>query len=351
MNTKLYIILVNYNGHLDTIECLESIMKQNGSNFQVIVVDNSKTECYLTQISKWSNGQYNDKINTQFPEIIYPLSTKPIPSVIVNEKGFLNKDLTDKLILVKALQNKGFAAANNIALKYIQRFGKNEDLIWFLNNDTIISKATMQDVVFKFNAFKGDKHKTLFGTPLLEYYDPKQIQAVGGHYNRFFGSTSHLGEGLKYHNGINTSQFNVDYPIGASMMVTNSFIKTVGLLNEDYFLFYEELDRETRLRKKNGRVKILNVFGVLHKQGKTTNAKNKGSNSKSEFIDLLLVKNRISFTKNYYKKHIGVVIFSILTTTILKRIIKGNIKRAIKIFNLVMKEIFLKHKKREKNSL
>jgi transposase len=63
------------------------------------------------------------------------------------------------------------------------------------------------------------------------------------------------------------------------------------------------------------------------------------------------VKNRISFTKNYLKKHIGVVIFSILTTTILKRIIKGNIKRAIKIFNLVMKEIFIKHTKREKNSL
>jgi GT2 family glycosyltransferase len=88
LKQKVFIVIANYNGHLDTLDCLESIMKQRYSTFQTIVIENSKTDSSLKQISKWSTGQYNEIIATQFPEIIYPPTTKPISSVIVDEKDF-----------------------------------------------------------------------------------------------------------------------------------------------------------------------------------------------------------------------------------------------------------------------
>lgn len=337
---KVYIVLVNHNGYLDTIECLESIMKQRYSTFQAIVVDNSKTDSSLKQISKWSTGQYNEKVTTQFPEIIYPPSTKPISSVIVYEKDFFDKEFTERLILVKALQNNGFAAANNIALRYIQKFGSMEDLIWLLNNDTMISKGTMQDIINKVNTYNEDKHRTLFGTPLLEYYEPKKIQAVGGKYNIFFGLTSHIGEGLDYNNMINVNQFKVDYPMGASMLITKFFLKKVGLLNEEYFLFFEEIDWALRAEKQGYEVKILDIYSVYHKQGESTKNKYKNKGLKNEFIDLTYTRSRIAFAKNFYKKYTYLVAFSILTLTVVNRIRKGGLKRATKIFKMTIKEMF-----------
>ena len=64
------IVLVNFNGHNDTVECLESVLKSNHTNFQVVVVDNSDSERSLLQLESWAKGD-PCAIQTKFPEFVF----------------------------------------------------------------------------------------------------------------------------------------------------------------------------------------------------------------------------------------------------------------------------------------
>ncbi len=333
MINKLYIILVNHNGYLDTIECLESIFKQNAENIKVLLIDNSTSAVDLYELVEWSNGNRNDYVNTDFPSIVLPPVFKPIDYVSINESDLLKKEYSNDLVIVETKKNKGFAAANNIALRYIEKFGRSDDFIWLLNNDTIIESDTINRLKTELKKETRGNDKVLFGTPLLEYYDPKKIQAIGGRYNKLTGITSHLGEKMPVNSDIVTGSFSVDYPIGASMIISHSYLKKVGLMNEEYFLFYEEIDWAERAKIEGGKVQILDVLGIYHKHGKSTLSIKK--KKKTDFIDLTSLRSRILFSKRYYKNYLWSVRLFILTVTILKRLISGNFNRIPKIIKLV----------------
>jgi len=159
---------------------------------------------------------------------------------------------------------------------------------------------------------------------------------MGGFYNTKTGLTKHLGEGILIKEAI----LNFDdivkkasYPVGASIIVKYCDLKSIGLLSEDYFLFFEELDWVSRAKQIGGKIKILPVFGIYHKQGNSTKSKIK--KKKSEFIDLISMKSRIIFAKKYNRKNIGFIYVSILTLTIGNRIKQGNFKVIPKILKIV----------------
>lgn len=337
---KVYIVLVNYNGWKDTIECLESIFHTENLNVQIIVVDNSDSEQSIKAMVGWAEESipFQQNCSSLFPQ--KKSVTPPLNYKMLFQDELLIENYSEKLLFIRAKKNNGFAAANNIALNYIKKFGVNEDLIWLLNNDTVLSKGVVQEIINKFSSYEGEKHKVLFGTPLLEYHDPNIIQAVGGKYNKFFGLTRHVGSGLELKKRLNINQFKVDYPVGASMLVTKFFLETVGLLNEEYFLFFEEIDWALRARKKGYEVKILDVYGVYHKQGESTKNRDKNKGLKNEFIDLTHTRSRMVFVKNFYKKYIYSVAFSILMITVINRIRKGGFQRAGKIVKTTIKEMF-----------
>lgn len=337
MINKVYIVLLNYNGFLDTIECLESVLKLNYEDYQIIVVDNSGTQAPFENLTNWALGNFKVK-ETLFQELVFPLEQKPLHFCQTSEDKFLDRALNEKIIFVKANNNNGFAAGNNIALKYILKFGTVDDYIWLLNNDTVVEKNALSEIVLKTNERGNDTNKLIFGTPLLEYYYPTIIQSIGGIYNNITGKTSHFGEG-KTIEGCDykfEENNNIDYPIGASMLIKKSFLKELGLLSEDYFLFYEELDWAYRAKAIGGGINIINYFGVYHKQGNSTKTKRK--EKKSEFIDLLSLKNRIVFAQKFNKKNMNLVYVSILTLTVGKRVLQGNFKIIPKIFKLIIKE-------------
>ena len=95
---KVAIILVNYNGAEDTLECIASILKSQYENYKIIVVDNCSTD---------SSYEILDK-----------------------QKEFYN------FVLIKAKSNDGFSAGNNIGIKYALNNGA--DYILLLNNDTVV---------------------------------------------------------------------------------------------------------------------------------------------------------------------------------------------------------------------
>jgi GT2 family glycosyltransferase len=335
MENKVYIVLLNYNGFLDTMECLESVLKLSYKNFQIIVVDNSETQTCFENLTNWALGNFTVK-ETAFENLIFPLEQKPIDFCAISENELLEKELNHKIVFVKANHNKGFAAGNNIALRYVLQFGSQDSYIWLLNNDTVVDKEALTAIVFQM--VQCQEKKCIYGTPLLEYYNPTKIQSIGGIYNKKTGLSSHFGEGNTkedYKTNFDEVIKNIDYPIGASVLIKLPFLKELGLLSEEYFLFFEGLDWVHRAKAIGGKFTILNYFGVFHKQGGST--KSKFKEKKSEFIDLISLNSRILFAEKFNKKNLLLIQLSILTLTLGKRVLQGNFKIIPKIIRLIFK--------------
>lgn len=330
----MYIIIVTYNNFDDTLECLESILKNN-NDYQIIIVDNSESNDSYNKIKTWSLGEINT-IETQFNSMIYPLEKKPIDLISINEVNLLDKKIENKIILVKANQNQGFSAANNIALKYILKHEPLNPLIWLLNNDTVIEKDTIDKIYKETNTFKRVKDHIIFGTPLMHYYEPTLIQAIGGRYNYLTGNSKIVDDNITLNEYTFDQEVKVDFPIGASMIITKNNLLKIGLLCEDYFLYFEELDWCFRLKKLGGVVKILNIFTVYHKQGSTTNAKYKNKNS--EFIDLIYLKAKMKFASKFNKKYSLTVWMYTFFLSTFKRLLQGDFTRAFLFFKILIKK-------------
>lgn len=309
---KVYILILNYNNWQDTIECLESVYKSNFSNFQVIVVDNHSTDGSIEHIKKWSQGEINVVIpqTNLLRHLSSPSIKKPFPLVEYNNQFVLlnGKEDSKNLILINSGKNFGFAYGNNIGLKFIQ--AKNDyEYIYLLNNDTVIEKNTLTNLVeFKIALSKNEKIGML-GSKLLYYDKPDLIQGLGGKYNKFFALASKVGENTQNDNGIVSEPNKIDFVIGAAMLVSRDFLRDVGLMSEEYFIYFEEIDWATRAKKKGYTVSYCPNSNVYHKEGRTTGGVNV---NKSELADYFGIKNRIVFTRKFYPFLLPFVYFSFI---------------------------------------
>ena len=323
-NVKVYVIIINYNAVEDTIECLETLYKQRFNNIQTVVVDNSTENRTLEKIKRWADAEWNSEIKTQYPELVFPLCNKPITCNVISENNF-NKttQISDELILVKAKRNNGFAAANNIALNYIKQ-DNSDYLCWLLNNDTVLSANALSKIVEFYNQNK-DCH--LFGTSLMEYYERDEVQAIGGLYDSRTSKLK-LPKNNKdfYHSNL------IRYPNGASMIISKEFLNNVGVLSEDYFLYFEELDWTLRAKHLGYKPSFLHDKIVHHKGGIST-----GKNS--ELADYYFLRGKFLVTIKFFKNNFLVIFLLSIFAFPINRILRGETKR-IKILFKVIKDIY-----------
>ena len=103
---KVFIVLLNYNGSRDTVECLESVLNLAYPNFQIIVIDNSSDEDSIIYLKSWAVGEITG-IESKYKDIVYPLESKPVGYKFYLEDVFeqLSTEIDEKLIFVKANEN------------------------------------------------------------------------------------------------------------------------------------------------------------------------------------------------------------------------------------------------------
>lgn len=258
---KTYIILLNYNGWRDSQECLESLLKLDYTNYQIVLVDNNSPNDSMSHIIAWAKGDEIASVdNPELIDLSTPHSNKPLDFFFYDNESALNAgiaaqetNLNNPLIFIQASENRGFSAGNNIGIKYV--LAQNDaDFIWLLNTDTVVETNALSALVQKADKYKKENRKVgIIGSKLMYYYHPELIQAVGGRYNKWLATTKHIGAFQKdlgqYDNELTSNKIN--YPIGASMFVDINFIQDVGLMCEDYFLYFEELDWVKRAKSKH----------------------------------------------------------------------------------------------------
>ncbi|MBP1838709.1 glycosyltransferase family 2 protein [Formosa algae] len=314
-NNYCAIILLNFNAWEDTIECLESVFKLEDVNYKVFVVDNSINDESVNKIKSWAEGNQEVK-NSKINSLVYPLEKKPIPYRLFYEEDDI-EDNDTSLILIRANQNKGFAAGNNIALKHIVNSSLYK-FVWLLNNDTVVKKDALSELVKATTPVMG-----IVGSVLVYYHKPELIQGVGGRLNKWFGTSKPILNG-KFLSSLNENE-KIDYPIGASMLVTKLFLEQVGLMEESYFLYYEELDWVIRGKKKGFNTKYAKNSIVYHKVGASIGTGK--ALVRSEFSDYYTLKNRLKFTKKYYFRYLPFTYIGFLIV-IFNRLKRGQIKYA-----------------------
>lgn len=303
---KVYIIVLNWNGWRDTIECLESLQSLDYVNYQIIVVDNNSSDDSMNKIKEWAEG----RINVDSVFITHNNRKKPVTYIEYDRKTAETGGLTSlerilsrclphqRLILIQSGDNLGFAGGNNVGIRYALT-KKDFDYIWLLNNDTVVKSDTLIHLVKR---MQEDPNIGICGSTLLYYGEPQLVQAYGGaYYNKWLGIAKHIGTYSKFTGTVNLNEIErkMKYVIGASMLVSRDFLQTIGLMSEDYFLYFEEIDWAVRAK---GQFKLgyAPESIVYHKEGATIGSSS-DPNKKSITADYYAIKNRIVFTRKHYR--------------------------------------------------
>lgn len=314
MASPVYVIILNWNGWRDTIECLESVLRMEYDDFRVIVCDNASGDGSTQHILNWAAGREPASVANpalrafSMPPICKPLKVEYMESP---DCSAFDAETDAQLILIENPANLGFAGGCNIGLRYALQHGCS--YVWLLNNDTVVSPTALREMVL---TAEKDPSIGIVGSKILRYYNPSEVQAYGGtKYCRWMARTPHrkLGE--------STEGKELDCILGCSMLVSHHFLEQIGLMNECYFLYFEELDWAARSKGKF-RLGYAATSQVYHKEGASIGS-SQSREKRSLLSERYLSRNRIIFTRRFYPVLLPSVVFWVLAAAV-HRVFKGD---------------------------
>ncbi len=327
---EVYITLVNWNGWSDTIECLLSLFRLDYTNFHIIIVDNGSSDGSVEKIRLWADGKLETPVigksplknNTQ-TSLDMPITHSFVNAA--NSEFSVEKIETEhRMTLIASPQNLGFAGGNNLAFRYLDSIEADFDFVWLLNNDTVVPRDSIRLLV----RVLAEKPQMGIAGSQIRYYDsPETIQLIGGGwFNKWFALTGHCTEFEKADK--------LDYICGASMLASREFIRRVGLMDEEYFLYYEDVDWSLRAKSGGFSLGVAENSIVFHKQGASIGSSDRNK-SKSLFSDFYTIRNRLLITRKHNPGKLPYVYLSICYS-FLKRLLKGNFGAAFQIVRIIL---------------
>ena len=252
---KVGIVILNWNNLVDTIECLRSILALEYTNYYIYVVDNGSSDDSIAGIKKWCNDKFaTSHLKYTFVDISSGCSFLPPREPALCSIIHLNENL-------------GYAGGNNYGIRFALAQGCQ--YVWILNNDTVVDKSSLSLLV---NAASNTKNIGVYGSSLLDFEKRETLQCLGGgKFNWLTTRNSYFCSGLHINDAIQIGCFDrsINYISGASMFIPADVINRVGLISEDYFLYYEELDYAQRCRRIGYGLDVVRRSFVYHKFGST----------------------------------------------------------------------------------
>jgi hypothetical protein len=248
---KVGILVLTFNNYADTRECMESLYALTYDHHEVIVVDNGSTDGSL------------QRLEGEFPQAVF----------------------------VHIGDNLGYAGGNNRGIEVALERGAQ--LIWILNNDTVVDKDALSRLV---DAARELPRAGIIGSKVYYHGDGKRLFFAGGQINAWTGETRHIG-----YREIDRGQYDkrkaVDYINGCNLLARRECIEEIGLLDEAYFLYYEETDWAVRARRAGWEVIFVPTPGVWHKI-------EAGTGWISSTTAYYLTRNRLYFIRKNYTPHL-----------------------------------------------
>ncbi len=220
MMAKTAVLIINWNNSFDTINAIKSVLHLNDT--AIFLLDNDSKDNSVAELK--------DFFSTN--SIIYSLiNTNDVDGYIYKEEN---------VVFVLSDSNRGFAGGNNILLKCIIQ-NKEFSYAWLLNNDAIADSHALNALINKMNE---DSHNAFVGSVILDYFKQELIQCCGVKYYKYFGVSKLLLKNVNWQNIDKVILINhtADFQQGSSLLVRLSALEKIGLMDERFFLYFEEQD-------------------------------------------------------------------------------------------------------------
>lgn len=243
MKPLVYIVLVNYNGAKDTIDCIKSLEKIDYDNFKVIIVDNCSTDNSIEVLKKHNKKNH---------------------------------------IIIESNYNNGFSAGNNIGIKRAMEEGA--DFVLLLNNDTIVKKDFLSELIKSTNEDVG-----ICIGKIYYLKEKNKIWYGGGKINFKTGKVMHIDHD-KIDFKLDENYSDVTFATGCCMLISKKVLKTIGFLDERYFLYYEDSDYSAKILNAGLRIRYNPKSIIYHNVSSSTG---RGSN----LTQYYMIRNRLLFIK------------------------------------------------------
>jgi GT2 family glycosyltransferase len=293
---RVAIIMVNWNGWRECIECLDSLLVQEYRNFHLFIVDNDSQDASLESIAGWCARPMAQPEWRTLPGVLHYTDRPATASIDYRSIDKIDAQTAaiaaDCLVtLIRSGGNLGFAAGCNLGIKIA---GLDEfKYFWLLNPDTVVHRSALVELIARAQSCD---NVGMVGSTVLFYHRPDTLQALGGgRLNRSNATVAHIGEGCSSAHIPRDGEAierDLDFVFGASMLVAARFIREVGFMQEDYFLYYEELDWAMR-----GRGRFQLGFAprslVFHKSGANS------SKTLPLFSSGHFYRNRLRFVRRF----------------------------------------------------
>jgi GT2 family glycosyltransferase len=255
---EVAIVVLNWNGWKDTLACLESLQRVTYPNCRVLVVDNGSTDDSLARIAGWVGRQADG----------------------------------GRVAVVPAGSNRGYAGGNNLGIRRALEQGARYVLI--LNNDTLVEPDFLTRLVEGME--RGGPQVGIAGPKVYALDAPRVLQSVGARIDYWKGKYPPIGCGE-----VDAGQYDepraVDYVSGAAMLVRREAIERVGMMEEGFFLYVEEVDWCCRAWKMGFRVVVVPASRIWHA----------GAASARELETPTLLyyrlRNRMIFMRRHARRH------------------------------------------------
>jgi len=287
---NIAVILVNWRRAEDTIACIKSLIccarNTKNSIVDIAVVDNCSPDKSFALLKAFLDSEFSRRDSTLDD------------STYLHTKSDENSECYISLFLSPS--NTGFAGGNNYGIKQLKNATRREyNYFWLLNNDTEVIENCLQEMIDK---FQGSTQKMgVCGSTMIYFHDKKTIQALGGAcYSPLTGSVNEIGNGQHWPLQVEEAAVErvMSYVCGASMLASAQFISDAGLMQEDYFLFYEEIDWCTRAKKLGYTLGYASKAVVYHKEGASIGT---GVGAKRSLLaEYYGMRNKLKVTRRFF---------------------------------------------------
>jgi len=242
---RVGVVVLNWNRRDDTLACLGSLARLDYPAFEVVVVDNGSAD---------GSAQ---AIRERFPDVL----------------------------LIENGENLGYAGGNNVGLRYALKRGL--DYVLLLNNDTEVAPDLLRLLV---GAAEADPAVGVAG-PTIYYYDrPEVIWSAGGAIDWRRGRTWMVGLDEEDVGQFGEAPREVAFVTGCALLVGRRVLEQVGLLDERFFAYYEEVEWCVRARRAG--------FGIVHvPRARVWHKISPGAQADSPLVHYYMTRNRLLFLK------------------------------------------------------
>ena len=235
---SVLVLILNWNGWQDTLECLQSLRAGSYEDAQTVVIDNGSGDGSLDRIAAWAAAQVDPVAVVRYTRG----EAEAGGDDQREEAAFAGLPHHRRLILIDNGDNLGFAAGNNVGIRFA--LGRGSRYVLLLNNDTVVGSTAIAAMVRLL-----EEQPQLVGvTPRILYYDTDRVWNCGGDLTALGGRRYHW-HGRRADETPQDGWRQISFITGCAALLRTDLFCHVGLLSERFFFGEEDFEFAQRLRR------------------------------------------------------------------------------------------------------